>query len=314
MPHKDRSRILVIIGMLVLLVGLANAVLGPVEIYCFYLFSRGGPFHYEGFGFGSFMFGYIAAQIVGYYLLAALLIPLGYGHLRLRRWARTLSLTLLYAWLVLGVPFLFVFLFVLLTAKDLAPATALVALFLVGLSYLVVPAWLIRFYQGQNVRLTLESRDPDPSWLERRPLPILVLCVLFLFYIIVWHILILFRGIFPLYGSWLVNLEGIVAITVAILSLLWLTWGLFRLRTWAWWGSLVYLSWMATAWLLTLSMSSYAHILSLLDFPPTEMQALRGLPFQGVHFALLVGIPLILTLGVLVRSKRHFDQARPSLL
>ena len=40
-------------------------------MYCFYLFSEGGRFHYEGFGFGSFMFGNIASQIVGYYLIAA---------------------------------------------------------------------------------------------------------------------------------------------------------------------------------------------------------------------------------------------------
>ncbi|MCR4427338.1 MAG: hypothetical protein NUW23_14335 [Firmicutes bacterium] len=62
--HKDRTLILAIIGVLLLLVGAAAALLGPAEIYCFYLFSEGGRFHYEGFGFGSLMFGSIAWQVI----------------------------------------------------------------------------------------------------------------------------------------------------------------------------------------------------------------------------------------------------------
>jgi len=107
--YKDRSLVLALIGGFLLLVGLVAAFFGPIEMYCFYLFSEGGRFHYEGFGFGSFMFGNIACQIIGYYFIAALCIPLGYGHLKARRWARTLSLTLLECWLVVGAPLTVVF-------------------------------------------------------------------------------------------------------------------------------------------------------------------------------------------------------------
>ena len=106
-----------------LLIGGVAAVMGPVEIYCFYLFSRGGPFYYEGFGVGAFMFSNLACQIAGYYLIAALCLPLGYGHVRLRRWARTLAETLLWAWLVVGVPLTILFLLVLFSAKELSLAT-----------------------------------------------------------------------------------------------------------------------------------------------------------------------------------------------
>jgi hypothetical protein len=57
---------------------------------------------------------------------------------------------------------------------------------------------------------------------------------------------------------------------------------------------------------LTLLKSSYSDILSKMQFPPTEMEFLGGLPVQGYHFAILVGIPLLLTLGVIVLAKRHF--------
>jgi hypothetical protein len=88
------------------------------------------------------MFGNIASQIVGYYLLAALFIPLGYGHLKMRRWVRPLSLTLLWAWLVVGAPLLVVVFFILAGSKDLSLPAALLAMVFLALSYLVFPAHL----------------------------------------------------------------------------------------------------------------------------------------------------------------------------
>jgi len=61
----------------------------------------------------SEMAGNLAVQIVGYYLVAGLCIPLGYGHLRTRRWIRPLSLAALGFWIVLGVPLTVIFLAIL---------------------------------------------------------------------------------------------------------------------------------------------------------------------------------------------------------
>jgi hypothetical protein len=36
------------------------------------------------------------------------------------------------------------------------------------------------------------------------------------------------------------------------------------------------------------------------------MEALDGLPFQGFHFAVFFGVPLLLTLGLILFSKRYF--------
>jgi len=304
--YRDRSRILMAIGVLLLLIGIAAACLGPAEMYCFYLFSEGGRFHYEGFGFGSFMFGNIASQIVGYYLIAIVFIPLGYGHLKVRRWARTLALTLIGFWLVVGVPLIVVFLFVAVTAKDLSLAVVLIMLVALALSYLVAPGLLIWFYRSRNVRLTFETKDPKTFWMERFPIPVLVLCSLYLFYVIVLHILIFFNGIFPLFGILLVDLQGILLLDILIVCLVCLTWGTFRLRTWAWWGSVIYFGLLTSSSILTLCRSSLSDILSSMKFAPTEMEALQGLPFQGWLMAAFVGIPLLLTLGLIILSKRYF--------
>jgi hypothetical protein len=304
--HKDRTLVLAIIGILLLSIGAVAAFLGPTEMYCFYLFSEGGRFHYEGFGFGSFMFGNIAAQIVGYYLIAILAIPLGYGHLKLRRWARILSVTLLWFWLIVGVPLIVVAFFMLVTAKDLSLAAGVAAIILLGLSYFAVPGLLIRFYQSRNVRATFETKDPNSYWLEKLPLPVLVLGALYVFYIMVLHVPIFFNGIFPFFGVFFFGLEGIFLLDISILGLVGLIWGTLRLRPWAWWGALLYFGLLTFSTIFTFARASYLDILSRMKFPPTEMEPLQRPPFQGFHFAILMGIPLLITLGVIIFSKRHF--------
>lgn len=304
--HKYRSLILVAIGVLLLLIGVGAALLGPLEMFCFYLFSEGGRFHYPGFGFGSFMFGNIACQIIGYYLIAALFIPLGYGHLRIRRWARPLTLTSLGSWLVLGFPLSIVFLFILLTSKEVSPIGAMTALIFLGLLYLVMPVLLIRFYRSRGVRMTFETRDPMSYRIEEIPIPVLVLSSLCVFYIVVLHVLIFFNGIFPLFGAFLTGLQGIILIDISIACLAFLIWGMLRLRAWAWWGSLLFIGLLTCSSILTFSGSTYLDILSIMRFPPTELEFLDGLPFQGFHFAIFIGIPLLLTLGLIIFSKRYF--------
>lgn len=303
--YQDRTRWFKVGGVLLLLSGIAVGLLGPLEMYCFYLFSEGGRFHYAGFGFGSFMFGNIAAQIVGYYLIAALLIPLGYGHLRMRRWVRPLTLALLWAWLVVGAPLSVVVAFILAASKDLALPAALLALILLGLSYLVLPG-LLRFYRGRNARQTLAVQDPRSYWVEGLPTPILVLGCLYAFYSIMLHILILFNGMYPVFGAFRYGLQGIVLLDITSAGLACITWGTLQRRPWAWWGSVILLGLFTCSTLLTFCRSSYAAILTGLAFPPRELEFLGGVPAQGYHFALLVGIPLLITWGVTLLSKRHF--------
>jgi hypothetical protein len=313
MDHRDRSLALKAIGACLLLIGAVAAFLGPVEIYCFSLFAEGGRFHYEGFGFGSFMFGNIACQVAGYYLVAMLLIPLGYGHWKTRRWARTLSLILLWSWLVVGIPLSIVLFLMLVTAKELSLVAVLVAAILLGLSYLVIPGLLVRFYRSRDVRLTFESGDPQSYWIETHPMPVLVLSTLHLFYILVLHIPLLFNGIFPLFGVLVSDLPGMFLLDASVLCLALLVWGLLRLRTWAWWGSLIYFGLFTTSSILTLTRSRYADILSAMDLPPTEVKFLDGVPLQGFHFAVFTGIPLLITLGVILVSRKHFGSSSREL-
>lgn len=306
MDFKDRSPILIFFGVILVLVGVAMALLAPLEMYVFYLFSEGGRFHYDGFGFGSFMFANIAAQIVAYYLIAMVCLPLGYGHLMRRRWARTLSLAAIGFWLVAGIPLMVAFMFVLMASKEVTLPIVLLALACFALSYAVVPVVLIRFYRSRDVRLTFEIKDPRPNWLEDVPIPVLVICAVFGLTIAVLQVLILFNGVFPFFHVLIFELRGIELIGLSVVILVGLIWGLLRLRRWAWWGALIYWGYLTFSTIAALSRYGLADLLAQMKFAPTEVDILDGIPIHGAHLAVLAGIPLLVTLGLLAYSRLFF--------
>ena len=127
-----------VIGVILIFVGIVAAYYGPLEIFVFYLFSEGGRFYYDGFGMGSFWFAALVVQNIGYYIIALLCIPVGIGHVRLRRWA--LTLTQLYICFWLGAGILLVGSFILLIPSvlrlDLNQDVLLLQLLTVGVSLL----------------------------------------------------------------------------------------------------------------------------------------------------------------------------------
>ncbi len=305
---SSRGRLLRALGLVLLLAGIVCAFLGPVELYVFYLFSAGGRFHYDGFRFGSFMFGNIAAQVLGYYVLAAVLIPLGYGHLRLRRWTPPLARALLWTWLLLGLPLLLVLFFMTASVKNLSGAGGVILILLLAASYFLLP-WLgLRLYRSQRVRAAFEAGDPRPGALEQRPLPVLVLCLLGLFFLIVLHLPILFRGLFPVFGTLLGDLQGIYGIAAEVLVLALLLWGTWEQRRWAWWGSVAFYAALASSWLVTLIPLRWTDLLAWLQFPPAEVAMLSGMPLQGWHIGAFVALPMLATLGMLLAARRSFRQ------
>ena len=311
LDYRDRSRFLSAIGIVLVLAGGAVAFLGPLETYCFSLFSEGGRFHYEGFGVGSLMFGIIAGQVIGYPLIGAALIALGCGHLMMRRWARTLALALLWSWLVVGAPLIVVAFFVLAGTKDLSLAGSVAALVCLGLSYLVFPGLFIRFYRGRNSTRTFETRDPGPRGLSDLPIQILVLSCLYLFFIVALAMLLLFRGMFPLFGTFLFGIQGMILLDVCMACLACLIIGTLRRRAWAWWASVILLGLLTLSTVLSFSMTSFAALVSALAFPETEMAFLRRMPVQGWHLAMFAGLPLLATWVIAVVSKRHFRRFNP---
>jgi hypothetical protein len=312
--YRDRAWLLRAIGGACLLAGLAAAYIGPIELSVFRLFSEGGRFHYPGFGFGSFMYANIAAQTTAYYVAAALLIPLGYGHLALRRWVRPLTLAGLYTWLVLGIPLLLFGAFAIFSVKAMPDVVAWGFIVVMVLSYALVPWLAIRFYGGTNVRCTLAVRSPKPASLEQVPISLLIVALLFAFGVVALHLLILLNGLYPAFGALWTGQRGVQAIGATALAMAILAWGLVRRRAWAWWGATLLSGALALSIALTLVPMSWAEILDALAVPAYERAWLDGIPLRGAYLAVLAGGPMLVAVVILFAGRRGIPHGRAGWL
>ena len=155
---------------------------------------------------------------------------------------------------------------------------------------------------GEQVGLT---RRPMRT---SRPLAILVICLLDLFFLIALHVPLLYHGLFPLFGTLLGGQDGIYVIGAAVLVLGLLLWGTWEQRIWAWWGSVVYYAVLAATWLVTFAQTSWAGLLAWLQFPPSELEALSDIPLRGYELGLFVGLPMLACLIVVLACRRHFGR------
>jgi hypothetical protein len=306
---RDRGLILRALGGLMLLAGLGAALLGPVEMYVYTAFSEGGRFHYDGFGFGSFMFAYIAVQVVGYYAIAAILIPLGVGHLRLRRWAASLMQTLLWVWLVAGLPLTAAALVMLFLSKALTPPAIVVSLAAAPLIYPAIPLALMGFYRRADVQRTFEGADPGPDPLGGAPLPVRGTCGLLILTLVALHGGFLLRGIFPFFGRLLTGMDGVLALDLVIVALGALAWGLARRRMWAWWGSAGLFAALTASTAVTFSRVTPRDVLAAVQFPPYEVALFENVPVLDGHYGLLLVGPFAVTFAIILLVRRHVQRA-----
>ena len=311
--YRGWDKIIQLIGGGLILVGIFAAMVGPLEVYTYYLFSSGGKFHYAGFEFGSFMFANITIQVAGYYAIALVCIPLGYGHLKLHRWSRKIALTILWDWLVLGLPLSVILFLMLLTSKDLPPGS----LPLLGLAFVVIypvlPGLLIKFYRSANVRHAFQHKDGDEGWFEQTPQAVLVLGSLMIFFIGALHIPLLFNGIFPVFGIFSFGLEGVLLIDLSVFLLIVLTWGVLGKRRWAWWGSVAYFVLMILSTTITFLKIHPKDILAQMKFAQFEQNILKNVPVQGINFVVLIVLPLVITLVILITSRKYFQSNKIEL-
>jgi hypothetical protein len=123
---------------------------------------------------------------------------------------------------------------------------------------------------------------------------------------IVLHVPLLFSGVFPLFGRFLYGLEGFQGLVLCIILFALLAWGTLGRKRWAWWGSLVALSALTVSAVMSLLAESPQEILANMRFAPIESEALSNVPVQGYQLAVAVGLPLLVTVVLLISSRRYY--------
>jgi hypothetical protein len=283
----------VIIGYIVFILGSILLIIVPLEISTYNQFFEGGRFHYPGFGFGSFMFGFISSQVIAYAFVGTLLIIVGYGHIKLYPWAPRITISLLQSWLIVGLPVSCIFLFMLLASKNIGIPVFAICVCILLSSFTLFPYFIKRKYASQKVKAVFinGTRPGTKAEVSIKATASVVLCV---FFILFNMLLVLYNCLFPVFGSLKTGKDGLCFIILNIIILLAIIIGTLRRNVVLSWISILYYGALSISILFTFMNMNFISLLAYLDFPDYEYNFLKGIPINGIHIIAITTIPLIL--------------------
>jgi len=310
--HRDRSTRVTIFGGLALLCGASGMALGLLQLALPLIVppSADAP----GVDPAATVMGMLTWTELG-----VVLAIVGVGALRGRRWARPVMLVLAWTWLIAGAVaaawtwWSAADLVVLATAAMDPPppdsVMSLVALGLVGTTLVggvLVPAAFVWAFRDEDVRLTLERRDPHRRWTDGRPLPLVGMAIALGLAALVLVPSAL-RPVMPAFGALLTGGVGAVATVAGSATCATLAAGVYRRRRWAWWGTTLAVAGLgvSTAW--TLLRQGPLPIYRALGYPDEQLRAMAGSTLARADVLVAGTVALtLLSVAYMATIRRYF--------
>ena len=256
-----------------------------------------------------------------YLVLAAALIWLGVGSILARRWAWTLTVVLLWMWLIMGVAACVMFAVAarpMMAASmaqqgKLPPQAIMVMQIVMGAImaciYIFLPALFLVFYQRASVRATCQWRDPQVRWTDRCPMPVLALSIIYALCVVSMPLGVVHGPVMPLCGVFVTGAVGAAVILLLTLAMAYLAWGMCRLQMAAWWGALLLTILGTVNMAITFSQINLMEMYEKMKMPPDQLEMIRksGLIELMSSWAPWIGlVGGALWLGYLLYVRRYF--------
>jgi hypothetical protein len=287
--HKDRSAALIAFGTLLILIGALLALVVPMSFLPVLMDQPSASLKTS-----------IASAML-YVALAGAFVWLGIGSIQAKRWARTLTLLLAWAWLIGGVLGAVTLVFVLPAvvkwivlqggiagnARTAYQAMIATVSAVFGALFIALPGIIILFYRSENVRATVAARDPRLSWTERRPEPVVVLSLshAVMAYLLVFNGL-MYHWTVPLFGAIASGWTGALFVLASAGVCVYLTLALYAQRSSAWWGALGFAAVLTASPVITFLKVSPMEYYQAMDLPRETLELL------AVMDAMLGQVPL----------------------
>ena len=269
----------------------------------------------------------VLPSILMYAALGALLLTLGIGSIRGRRWARAVTLVLSWAGLVMGVLSIFMFIWIGPTFFDaiaeaggepLPPAARSIMMVVVvgfmGVFLVLIPGLLALFYGSRNVKATVEAMDPQPRWTDACPLPVLAVSLFAAFGAVTLLTMpVAYNGAIPLFGTILSGFAGSIVWLVFAALLGYAAWSIYHLRVAGWWIVVSMLVVFTISNVITFSRIDLMALYREMGYPEDQLELLEKVniftPAQIVGWSVVWVVPI---LGYLIFIKKHFRRAVPT--
>jgi hypothetical protein len=320
--YSDRSTGLTVFGIILVILGLLCLLIVPFTVLSIFLARKTS---------GVMPAGVYVVSISTYVLFAVVAISLGVGSIRKKRWGRNLTLIASWLWLVYGAVTLVTMTIMLpagfaagfrtaaaqnphapplpagIAAVILTVMIAFMAIFLV-----VLPIIFVVFYRGDDVEATCKRLDPNPSWTEQSPLPVLaasLVCAVGALYYVQISVTI---PIFPFFGRYLTG----VAASAAFLSLAaleaFLSFALFKRKTIAWWIAVGAMVVRAASLALTVPKGNLLDAYARMGYSSAQIRIIQNSGIYRSGGLLWVGLVFLAAfLAYLLYIKKYFSPATP---
>jgi MFS family permease len=266
---------------------------------------------------------YIAGMIISIVLYGgttAVLLTLGIGSVRCRRWVRPLVMILATAAIVAGVSALITIALLLPHLGDMAAGTpqqqvligGIIGLAILAVLLIALPAWMLVFYRSEDTRATLNYFDPQPRWTDRMPTHVLgwslgvVLSALLL-------IPVHFQPGIAAFGTLISGPVAHVAVAAVWIGLLVSGWLCLRQRRVGWAISMTLVLVMMLSWLWTTAFADPEVYYRAVGLSGEELEATAAqLEFQRTPTAVVSAALTIATLVYGWWIRKFFTSDRPA--
>ena len=333
LPFKDRRTSLKVMGVLLIVFGAVSACFGGLTPLGMWMSTRVVPPAPPG---ASATPPVTQVELVdyrtmamagGFYLVAAaLMIWVGVGSLRVRRWARPVMLVLCWSWLITGaVSFVHMVLYG-ASVREMMSASMppnspppprfveqIVATVTGAVSFLllvVMPAVLTWLYQRRGVRETLEYFNQRHAWTDRCPTTVLAvatwLCVLAM-----GCAVYAIYAVLPVYGHFVTGPPAVAGMVAFAALFAWLAYGVYRLRPAAWWASaLASVLWTGSV-VWTFTRLGYHEFYRQAGYSPRQIDLMMRFSGQWEDSTVwIMSLWVIVLLGCLLYVRKYFGTAR----
>ncbi|MGA7613964.1 MAG: hypothetical protein WBX15_02180 [Thermoanaerobaculia bacterium] len=312
--YGTRRGTLILVGVVQLILGALAALMGAFMIFAF---NVAGPLAAQsGAPNAAAMMprSTMAISFSFYFIIGALLVTLGVGSLRVRRWARPLTLVLSAIWFLAGIMTLIMMGAQWPLMRDTLgtsgqPQVGLVVFGCMGvvmaLFGIVLPLVLFLLYKGANVRATFESLDPQPRWTDPYPLTVLG-AALWLATTGVGIFFAGFYGVIALGGDRFLTGPAAVAIYAAIGAvMLALAWGYFTGRRFAWWGTIGISALFILYTVAVLPTVDMARMYEAMGMVVPNVERVAGL-YRSPFFYIMIAVSWGILLAVIFSTRSYF--------
>lgn len=239
-------------------------------------------------------------------LIALISIPLAIGHFKKSFWIKKIALTLLYVWMIIGIPISSIILLIISTEKEPSLFIVILTASIFIVFYSIIAPLCIKFYRSKNIESELNLKNYQSHFINNYPLTLMILILIYFFIIYAFHSLLFIRGIYPLFGIWLNGLDGILLISISISLFFAIIIGTLYKKLWAWWSALIYILLFLLSSIVTLTSTDYPALIASLHLPEFENNIIINWPISNNFLLVFSSIFFISILIAVFISRKYF--------